>query len=354
MRSRLINTLIESGLKVAVLLPRDKNFRSECELLERRGVAVYSAPFKRDKVALLSTIAYFFTFLYVCKKQNVDSILSFTLKPIMVCCFAGWALNVKNRVSVFTGLGESFAKILNFSGQRSKLMRHLLRFIFLFPTKVIVQNPDDFKLVSLYTLPHVKIKQVNGSGVDLDRFRCTALPGGSVRFLYAGRFKKNKGVMELLKASQLLAKENLPFCLILVGDQGDGINEISLADIGVYNIGQIEVYPFSEEIENFMKLSHVLVLPSYREGTPRFIIEGFATGRPCIVTDVPGCRQLITSAEVGVLTKPKDINSLVSAMRRFISEGDRIGLRSNACCELARSKFDDVAVNNDIKEFILQ
>ena len=351
MRGRLLLEMIKNNLRVIVLLPRNKDFEKEVLILKEKNISVYTAPFKRNKFALLSTFIYAMIFCYVCKKENVKSVISYTLKPIFICSFLSSVIGIKNRIGVFTGLGNSLADSLERNNLLSKVVIFFLRIILRFPKKIIVQNKNDFHLLS-HQIKSRKIIIVNGSGVDLERFNYRAPKSQTFKFLFAGRFNKNKGLMELLNANKILFNQYPSYELILVGDQGEDINEISVKEINKFNPGNIVILKFSDNIEKHMIESSVLVLPSYREGTPRSIIEGFAIGRPCIVSDVPGCYHLVPSPDIGLLVEPKSIESLKNAMKQFLMGNVNLKKMSLACRSFAVSNFDDLEVNNDIIQFI--
>ena len=348
MRGRLLSEMTKNNLKVVILLPRNKDFEREKHILKEKNFSVYTAPFKRNKFALFSTFIYSIIFCYVCKKEDVKSVMSYTLKPISICSFLGWIVGVKNRIGIFTGLGNSLANQIESNTCKAKYIKIFLKITLSFPTKIIVQNNNDYKLMSLFQIKPKKLKIVNGSGVNLTKFNYSAPESQIFKFLYAGRFNKNKGLIELLKANKILFDEGNNYELILVGDQGDDINEIPIKEIDEFNPGNVTIHRFSDSIEMHMNECSVLVLPSYREGTPRSIIEGFAIGRPCIVTDVPGCNHLVPNSDMGLLVKPKNVNSLKNAMKSFLKNDVNLKKMSKVCRSFAELNFDDRRVNNEI------
>jgi glycosyltransferase involved in cell wall biosynthesis len=288
----------------------------------------------------------------MCRKYKPEALLSFTLKPMVICSFVGAIFSVKNRVGIFTGLGSSLGSILERNDRKSQSVKWLMKRLFKFFTKIIVQNNCDRDLVAEFFSDQSKIILVNGSGVDLERFQFTPLPELPLKFLYVGRFTESKGLLDLLDAYEILNKKDIEFELMLVGDQGED-NEISVEFIESYNHGHITVYKFTSVIEQYITRAHVLILPSYREGTPRCIIEGFAVGRPCIVTDVPGCQQLVPDNSKGLLVEPRNPKALARAMERIIYEGDELHKITQSCRSFAETSFCDKAVNKIIVSQIL-
>tara|TARA_B110000977_G_scaffold201609_1_gene297217 strand:- start:2454 stop:3488 length:1035 start_codon:yes stop_codon:yes gene_type:complete len=344
--------MVDAGVNVIVLLPRDSGFDEEVGTLRQLGFTVYTSPFIRNKIGLMSSIVYFLRLALMCRKYKPNAILSFTLKPVVICSLVGALFRVQRRVGIFTGLGSSLGAILEGNDRKSKHANWVMKGLFKFCTKIVVQNSCDRRLVSQFVYDPSKIIMVNGSGVDLARFCYTPLPDLPLKFLYVGRFTESKGLLDLLDAYKILVRKNLEFELALVGDQGDD-NEIPPDFIEGVNQGHITVHKFTSAIEQHISSSHVMVLPSYREGTPRCIIEGFAVGRPCIITDVPGCRQLVPDRSKGILVEARAPEALAKAMEKMICEGHNLHKITQSCRTFAERSFCDKDVNRIIVSHIV-
>ena len=187
---------------------------------------------------------------------------------------------------------------------------------------------------------------VNGSGVDLDEFGPEPPPAAGNCFLIICRFLGNKGVREYAQAAHRvrLRHPNAVFCLAgWIDDNPDAIAESEL-DAWVQS-GDIEYLGRLEDVKPALRECSVYVLPSYREGTPRTVLEAMAIGRPVITTDAPGCRETVTDGENGFLVPVKSVGALVEAMQRFIDNPDLAAEMGKRSREIAEEKYDVHKVN---------
>jgi glycosyltransferase involved in cell wall biosynthesis len=187
---------------------------------------------------------------------------------------------------------------------------------------------------------------VNGSGVDLDKFVFISPLKVKPVFLLIARLIGDKGIREFVQAAQLIQR-SYPDCrFLLVGgldSNPDAISQIELDD-WIHN-GMVEYLGRLDDVRPAIARASVYVLPSYREGTPRSVLEAMAMGRAIITTDAPGCRETVIDGENGFLVPVKSVDALVDAMTRFIEDPDlavRMGKRSR---EIAEEKYDVHKVN---------
>jgi glycosyltransferase involved in cell wall biosynthesis len=194
------------------------------------------------------------------------------------------------------------------------------------------------------------VKVVNGSGVDLDKFVVKPLPDyateGAVRFLFIGRLLGDKGVREYAEAARLLQLTHQQVRCVLVGWIDSNPNAITQAELdGWVADGRIEFWGRLTDVRPAIAACSVFVLPSYREGTPRTVLEAMAMGRAIVTTDAPGCRETVIHGENGFLVPVQDSVALAEAMRRFIDEPflhQTMGTRSR---QLAEEMYDVHKVN---------
>jgi len=223
-----------------------------------------------------------------------DLVLSYSCKSSLYGSFAATFNRVPNVYSAITGLGYLFVST---SGQTSvfkKILQRLLGIALAGNTKVFFQNKDDRDLFLQLSLLSNKDKSVlvNGSGVDLKKFRETPFPSGSMTFLMIARIQYHKGVVEYIEAARILKQRYPEVRFQLVGpfdDHPSALTESKFKKLiegsGVEHLGG------TYDVRPFIAKSHVYVLPSYREGTPLSALEAMAMGRPVVTTDVPGCRE---------------------------------------------------------------
>jgi glycosyltransferase involved in cell wall biosynthesis len=164
-----------------------------------------------------------------------------------------------------------------------------------------------------------------GSGVDLERFAFQPLPAdGPVTFVMIARLLGDKGVREYAGACRLLKEKGVAARCLLVGPLGvSNHSAVSEAEVaGWQGDGILEYRGATDDVRSVIAEAHVLVLPSYREGMPRTVLETAAMGRPAIVTDVPGCRQAIEAGKTGWLCEVRSAESLAEQMLKFIAMGE--------------------------------
>ena len=185
---------------------------------------------------------------------------------------------------------------------------------------VFFQNADDLaEFVGRKLVRREQARLLAGSGVDLDRFASTPLPPGPLRFLLIARLLGDKGVREFVEAARLLRRGGSDSRFQLLGPL-DPANRtgISRSELdGWVAEGAVDYLGETDDVRPFIADSHVVVLPSYREGLPRSLLEAAAMGRPLVATDVPGCRHVVKDGINGFLCAARDPASLADAMRRM-------------------------------------
>jgi len=282
-----------------------------------------------------------------------DVVLSYTIKPVIVGALAGHAERVRTVVSLITGAGYAFTGGREIKRLVSRAAASLLYRAALKRSHVIVfQNRDDERLFRrLGLLPRDRESHVvNGSGVDLDHYAPAPLPGRTA-FLMIARLLKDKGIREFARAAKRLKSAHPDVPIALAGDldpSPDSLDRPELDELircGVDYLGHVaDVRPAIADCS-------VYVLPSYREGTPRSVLEAMAMGRAIITTDAPGCRETVREGENGFLVPPRDADSLFDAMMRFVDEPDLARTMGAASRRLAEAKYDVRQVNADLLRY---
>jgi glycosyltransferase involved in cell wall biosynthesis len=191
---------------------------------------------------------------------------------------------------------------------------------------------------------------VNGSGVDVASFTVRPLPAaalsGAVRFLFIGRLLGDKGVREYAQAARLLKRSHPQVQCALVGWIDSNPNAITQAELdGWVADGSIEFLGRLADVRPAIEACSVYVLPSYREGTPRTVLEAMAMGRAIVTTDAPGCRETVVHGDNGFLVPVQDAEALAQAMRRFIEEPDLQTSMGARARKIAEDKYDVHKVN---------
>lgn len=348
-RGPLIAALQEKGLKVHVTAPNLPESAPTRITLEAWGVVVHHVSISRAGINPWSDLGTLWALWRLMLRVKPDVVLGYTIKPVIYGSLAAWLAGVPRRFALITGLGYAFTGKATglrawIKGAAQTLYKQSLARV----DKVFFQNPDDEALFrDLRLLPastHSVV--VNGSGVDVSKYAVCALPQGDIRFLLIARLLGDKGVLEYAMAAARI-KTNYPFVQFsLVGWIDHTPDAIAQHELDSWiKSGALEYFGRMEDVRPAIAACSVYVLPSYREGTPRTVLESMAMGRPIITTDAPGCRETVIDGDNGFLVPVKSVDALVAAMERFINEPDlaaRMGKRSR---EIAEEKYDVHKVN---------
>ena len=259
----------------------------------------------------------------ILRSSAAVAFLGFTIKPNIYGCFAARLARVPAIANV-SGLGTVFLK----SGALMKLVIPMYRYALSRADRIFFQNPDDLNLfIHKKIVRPEQARLIPGSGIDLARYAPVALSDGPLTFLLIGRLLGDKGVREFVEAARIL-RDELPGARFQLLGSLDLENRTSIRPNeleGWIGQGVIEYLGSTEDVRPFVERASAIVLPSYREGLPRSLLEGAAMARPLIATDVPGCRELVEDTVTGLLCKARDPQSLADAMRRLaqLSPGER-------------------------------
>ena len=282
------------------------------------------------------------------RELKPDVVLAYTIKPVIYGSLAARSAGVPHIFSMITGLGYSFMaggikqKLVN------KIVSKLYRVGLAGNEKVFFQNPDDLRLFCNQKLLDESGKAIliNGSGVDIDYFS-EALPCGTEPvFLLIGRLLKDKGISEFIEAARMLKRKYPRVLFRIVGPFDSNPAAFKPAEISTWQKeGIVEYLGEVADVRPVISSCSVYVLPSYREGMPRTVLEAMAMGRPIVTTDAPGCRETVEAGQNGFLVPVKDAGALANAMERFILEPDLIQKMGKRGREIAEEKYDVRKVN---------
>jgi glycosyltransferase involved in cell wall biosynthesis len=336
-RQGLIKSLLDKGVEVIAIAPKDDFSQKLIEL----GCDFVPLSMDNKGINPLKDILLFFRFLFLYKKIQPDCILHYTIKPNVYGSIAAGILRIPC-ISNVSGLGTVFIR----QGIILSLVKHLYRFAFRFPKKVFFQNKDDQKLFKeLELLNSYKSDVLPGSGINLSMYQ--SLPFKNTNpftFLLISRLLVDKGIVEYAEASRLLKARGFDFQSVLVGffDRTSKYN-ISNADIeGWEKQGYIVFKGESQNIISEIEKADCIVLPSYREGTPRSLLEAMALGKPIITTNVPGCKDVIEDGSNGFICEAKNVKSLANAMERMLElDSDALQDMGQKGRDLVENRFDE-------------
>lgn len=346
-RGALIKSIQSQGFEVHVVSP----FMSSNLLgrIQGRGIFVHQINLQRTGLNPFSDICSLFQIYNVLKKLKPDFVMGYTIKPVIYGSFAAKLAGVKNSFSLITGLGYAFTG--EAKGKRKaiqKILHLLYKLALKFNTGVFFQNSDDKQLFQNLGLvsKNSSVSVVNGSGVNTEEFQPTPFPK-TTDFLLIARLLGDKGVREYVQAAKMLNESHPTATCRLVGFVDDNPDSIQESELQSWiDGGYIDFLGRLDDVKPAITQSSVYVLPSYREGTPRSVLEAMAMGRPIITTDAPGCRETVVDGVNGFLVPVKDSIAIYNKMIQFIEDKPLAELMGEKSREIAEQKFDVHKVND--------
>lgn len=351
-RGPLIDAISNKGLQVHVAVPdiaKDNSLKKE---LEARNIVVHDIPLRRTGINPLADMLTLLYLLKLISRIKPEYVLGYTIKPVIYGSLAAWMAKVPKRFALITGLGYAFQD--NGTNRKRSVIRQLVQRLYSLSLstthKVFFQNPDDqtlFKQLSILK-PSTPSLVVNGSGVNISEYEVTPLPT-SPRFLLIARLLGDKGVREYAQAAKQIKKHHPEVNFDLVGwidENPDAIKQQEL-DTWVQD-GSLNYLGKLADVRPSIAACSVYVLPSYREGTPRTVLEAMSMGRAIITTDAPGCRETVVDNDNGFLVPVKSVDTLVVAMKKLIDSPELIKKMGKRSREIAEEKYDVHKVNDSM------
>ncbi|WLP95228.1 glycosyltransferase family 4 protein [Psychrobacter sp. M13] len=354
-RGHLIQALKNKGCEIHIATPLLKSYPKVSKELKSLGYITHNIPMQRtgtNPLADAKTLKSLYTLMRDIKPTYV---LAYTIKPVIYGTLAAWAAKVPHRFALITGLGYAFQQVEE-TGKRNyfqKIIHELYRQALSKTDKVFFQNPDDLNLFKQLKLISNKTPTtiVNGSGVDTSEYNIAPLPVSNkqpeIRFLLIARLLADKGIREYANAAKIIKNKYPEVNFDLVGLIDSNPTAISQQELDEWvDQGLLNFWGRLDDVRPAIAASSIYVLPSYREGTPRTVLEAMSMGRPVITTDAPGCRETVVDSYNGYLVPVKSVDGLVKAMEEFILNPELISTMGKASRKIAEDKFDVHSVNN--------
>lgn len=312
--------------------------------IQALGMVVHPLSLDRRSADLFSNGYTFFQILRLFMRLRPDVVHLVTIKPVLFGGLAARLASVPSVVAAISGLGFVFISQGFKATMRRWFVGWLYRLVFGHPgIKVIFQNEDDrSNLVKLSHLPKEKTKLIRGSGVDLAYFSPSPLHNGAPVVVLTARLLVDKGVREFVQAAKILNRDGYVARFVLVGEPDPG-NPATISDCELMqwvSEGVVEWWGYRNDMPKVFASSYMVVLPSYREGLPKTLIEAAACGRAVITTDVPGCRDAIEPDVTGMLVPVYDSQALADAIKWFLDNPSLCEEMGRAGRRLAESSFD--------------
>lgn len=277
------------------------------------------------------------------RRERPDLVHHIALKPILYGTLAARLCGLSAVINAPVGMGFVFTS----ASWHARLLRPMvhagLRALLDPPgARVVFENPDDLNaLVADGLVRRADCELIRGAGVDTGRFRPAPEAAGTPVVTLVARMLRDKGIGEFVEAARRLRARGVAACLQLVGEPDPG-NPAAIPEAELrawHDDGVIRWLGRREDIPEILAASHVVCLPSYREGLPKSLLEGLAAGRPLVATDVPGCREAVIDGETGLRVPARDPAALADALARLLQDPPlraRMGTRGR---ELAQEAF---------------
>ncbi len=348
----LICALQAKGLEVHVAAPEISSSPTTLEKLRNNGVFAHDVPMQRTGTNPIEDFKTLIALRQLMQQVRPDYVMAYTIKPVIYGMLAAASTGVPNRAALITGLGYAFQD--SEGSTKQNLIRRVTRQLYARALSAadltFFQNEDDQKLFTDLGIirPGQNTVVVNGSGVNTEKFSPQPLPeGDEVHFLLIGRLLKDKGVREYVEAARQVKQQYPQAVFNLVGFLDSNPSSVTQQELDQWvNEGTVKFWGKLSDVRPAINACHVFVLPSYREGTPRTVLEAMATGRAIITTDAPGCRQTVENGYNGWLVPVQSAEKLAEAMERFLSEPALIQQMGQASLEIARNKYDVNIIND--------
>lgn len=338
-RASTIRRLVHESYRVICLSPLDDYSQKLVDELGAEWLPLAMDNMGSNPIKDMGLIIRFWR-LY--RKLKPVAALHFTIKNNV---YGTWAARLAGvpAVNNVSGLGTAFIR----SGLVPTIVRLLYKTSQPFAHRIFCQNEEDFaQLVDSRLVAKKRLELLPGSGVDLDRFNPLLQEEhqGPFRFLYAGRMLADKGLSELLTAVRAINSDGIQCSLWLRGfSDVHNISSISHQQLMAWGERpDVEWLGPSDSMERVYAEVDCVVLPSYREGMPRSLLEAGAMGLPVIATNVPGCRNIVRDGFNGLLCEAKNTQSLQTALQKMLrmTTAERAHMGENGRA-LVSQKYDE-------------
>jgi glycosyltransferase involved in cell wall biosynthesis len=326
-RGPLLAAMIARGHEVIAMAPE----RSGGEAAVREGLAALGARFEpielqRAAIDPIGDARALGGLVRRLRALRPDLVLGYTIKPVIYGSLAARLAGVPRRAAMITGMGSALTNVRT-PKQRAvaAIARALYRAALAQCQVVVFQNTDDRdELARAGAVPaHARIAIVRGSGVDLAHYAPSPLPPGPPVFVFLGRLLRDKGIAEYVAAARAVRARHPGVICRIAGWLDPNPQSLSSGDLdAMVAEGAIEYLGAPDDVRPHLAAAHALVLPSYREGTPRSVLEAMSMNRAVITTDAPGCRETVVDGESGLIVPVGDAGALAAAMGRLVASRD--------------------------------
>lgn len=348
-RMDMMREFIKHGCTVIAVGPEpESDWKSE---FETYGIQYKNIFVERNGINPLSDVKTYLALRQFLKTEKPDKVFTYQAKTIVYGSLAARANGIVEIYPLIAGLGSIFRGVGLKNNLIKAIMKYQYRLACNVSKKVFFQNDDDIsEFLDNGLIKQEKVKKINGSGVNLEKFKPQALPE-TPAFLFIGRLIKDKGIKEYLEACKKIKEEYPDVGCFLVGPYDTNPSAIKPKELKPYiDNGIIEYFGEQSDVRPYINKCSTFVLPSYHEGTPKTVLEAMAMGRSIITNDAPGCRETVIDGYNGYLVTIKDVDGLVNKMKILIENQELSKTMAENSLKLAKDKFDVNLVNKSIME----
>lgn len=349
-RGPLIRSLVEAGHEVTCLAPEPEAPAG----FDALGASYEPCAIERTGTRPDRDLRMLRRLTRQLRRLRPDVVFAYTIKPVTFGMMAARLAGVPRRFGMITGLGYLF---IDDGSVKQKVVRSvalpLMRLGTSAASAIFVQNPDDERDLRAHHVVGRRQRMVRfwGSGVDTEAYPRRPLPEGPTTFLLVARLLRDKGVREFVTAAREVHRDHPDARFVLVGPPDPNPAGIPADEVEAWKAeGIVEVVGGTDDVLPYLEACHVFVLPSYREGTPRSVLEAMSTGRAIITTDAPGCRTTVEPGVNGFLVAPREAAPLAEAMRRYLEQPQLLVDHAEGSLGLIASRFDVRLVNGAMRE----
>lgn len=345
-RIELIKALQEEGYEIICVSSSDQFSNHSEATLKALGCRLIQVDLDRKGLNPLRDMTYMTKLYRIYRQLSAGLILHYTVKPNIYGTIAAKFAGIPS-INIVSGLGSGMLG----GGMLAKLLIWLYRQSFRFSSAVLFENEDDRRFfISQGIIEESRSYYVPGAGLDTEQFDGCEKKSreGSLTFLMVARLLKDKGIYEYIEACREI-KRLYPYAECLLGGVLDQDNPSAVTKEELEKWIEEEVVRYlgqTDDIKSFFSQADVIVLPSYREGLSRVLLEAASCRKPIIATDVPGCKDVVINGKSGYLCQPKDAQSLFEAMVKMIKSSSSLEIMGDeARCHIQKN-FSKEIVNS--------
>jgi glycosyltransferase involved in cell wall biosynthesis len=323
----LISGAKDAGYEVVVVTRTNKH----AEKIRQHGAEVIHFEISRRGLNVFREFKTVLRLMGIYRREKPDIVHHIAMKPMLYGSLVSHLMRVPHTVNWVAGMGWLFIS----STWRAKILQIIVRKVFgmlLRGTEVIVENKDDQAVISSIGVAAQHLHLIRGAGVDTLLYAPSREPEGTPLVVLPARMLWDKGVGEFVEAATLLKKRGVSVRFVLVGEP----DEENPASVPMHQLaswqkdGVVEWWGRREDMPQVLAQSHIVCLPSYREGLPKSLLEAASCGRPIVTTDVPGCREIVRDGDNGFLVEARNPTALADALAELLSDPElrhRMGRR---------------------------